>query len=105
MVPESKPSTKKSPPPVPPKSDKTYLLLNQQENKTKIEENYIKNPQNTKTTADQIVKRHRDTKKKRMNDADAREKLKMIASPGDPNEKYILKEKLGSGFVNISKKI
>jgi hypothetical protein len=94
---------KKIPPPVPPKTEKIYALLNQDNNsakndqsvKIKTEENnFIKNQGNFKT---EVKHRYRDTKKKRLNDMEAREKLKMIASPGDPNEKYTLKDKLGAG--------
>ena len=96
--------SKKIPPPVPPKSEKSYILSNQENqisknesnNKQKNEEIYIKNTSNFKTT-EQVKHRYRDTKKKRMNEVEAREKLKLIASPGDPNERYVLKDKLGAG--------
>ena len=96
--------SKKIQPPVPPKSEKSYILSNQENqisknesnNKQKNEEIYIKNTSNFKTT-EQVKHRYRDTKKKRMNEVEAREKLKLIASPGDPNERYVLKDKLGAG--------
>ena len=89
---------------MPPKSEKSYILSNQENqisknesnNKQKNEEIYIKNTSNFKTT-EQVKHRYRDTKKKRMNEVEAREKLKLIASPGDPNERYVLKDKLGAG--------
>lgn len=98
---------KKIPPPVPPKADKAFVSLNhdnsskkEQIKATKSEDTgYVKN----QTNANPVVKpRFRDTKKKRLTDAEAREQLLEIASPGDPNEKYTLKDKLGSGYVVIS---
>lgn len=57
---------------------------------------FIKNQSSFKKLPDHI-RRHRDTKRKKMSEAEAKKILASIASPGDPHEKYTLKDKLGSG--------
>lgn len=113
-VENAKKDKKHVPPPVPPKPPKLQLPVSpnienasdpknekNDNNKLKVQETYIKNQASQKTT-NNIIQRNREAKKRRMTDAEAREKLLQVATPGDPNDKYILKDRLGSGFVEFS---
>lgn len=50
----------------------------------------------SKTKMDHI-KRHRKPKTQKMTESDARKILETMVTPGDPHDKYTLKDKLGSG--------
>jgi hypothetical protein len=61
--------------------------------------NFVKNNQVTPVkNMPEHIRRVRDTKRKKMTDSEAKRILSTVASPGDPHDTYILKDRLGSGY-------
>lgn len=104
---------KKIPPPVPPKNiitkqnsiyepgakpEKLSPQLSNEANKP-FETTTTTSPavEQDKPAAPDHIKRNKKSKNQRMNESEARKILATMVSPGDPLEKYELKDKLGSG--------
>lgn len=92
-------------PPVPPKTNQIYpklnnilatqIINNQNDNQSVPTEPIY---EQKKTDEKNIEKIKRNKKKvQRITELEARQILETMVTPGDPYEKYILKDKLGSG--------
>lgn len=94
------------PPPIPPKPEKQINKVESNTNNNEsiandINQPYVKNINNDanmvhNNTKYDNIKRNKK-KPARMNEADARRILETMVTPGDPQMKYELKDKLGSG--------
>ncbi|CAF1003024.1 unnamed protein product [Brachionus calyciflorus] len=95
-----------TPPPVPPKTNQIYPKLNNLNTPQTINnqpasptlQNNTPNFETKKNDEKNIEKIKRNKKKpQRITEQEARQILETMVTPGDPHDKYILKDKLGSG--------
>lgn len=103
----------RQPPPIPPKNIYTSKYTDTANKTTTSSDNFTastiaadtsQKPAAAKTPSDSKppskldhIKRHKKPKAPRMTEADARRILETMVTPGDPHDKYELKNKVGSG--------
>lgn len=98
------------PPPIPPKNiynkQSSLTPYQQTEKPNEIQPDSSNEPQTDvtiKPTSMDHIKRTKKAKNQRMNEQEARKILLTMVTPGDPLDKYDLKDKLGSGNLILWK--